>query len=165
VRLNVAPTSPPIAPWTTDQPVSGFQDRFGTPSVSQMQLRCPTLVTGGLKVGAGTGALATAIGAGTTGTVRALEECGSGYAAYGLYGYSNTALNASGLLCRRAVDAILVKKPGTVAPRSMVRYGTSTTGAFVDQMVSGTIAATHAFFGSDPAPGSAKKVWLRGSTP
>jgi hypothetical protein len=258
VRLNVAPTSPPIAPWTTeagtttgaaagasfklecepgqamvgahglagttisqigpkcvwvdtdgkwigtpwknpltgagstgtafdvtcptDRAVSGFQGRFGTPSVSQLQLQCRTLVTGGLKVGAGTGALATPIGTGATGTVRALEECASGYAAYGLYGYASTTLNASGLLCRRAVDAILVKKPGTAAPqytftqlgdedltytvppRSIVRYGTSTTGVYVDRMVSGTFAATNGFFGGDPAPGSAKKVWLRVQT-
>jgi hypothetical protein len=32
-------------------------------------------------------------------------------------------------------------------------------------MVSGTFAATNAFLGRDPAQGSAKKVWLRVSTP
>jgi hypothetical protein len=253
VRMNVAPTSPPIAPWTTeagtvtgadfklecepgqvmvgahglagttvsqigpkcvwvdtdgkwigtpwkhpltgsgttgtafdvtcptDQAVSGFQGRFGA-QVSQIQLRCRTVAAGGLKVTAGTGALATAIGTGSTGTVRALEECGGGFAAYGLYGYSNTTLNATGLLCRRPVDAINVKKPGTVAPtyaftqlgdedltftvppRSIVRYGTSTSSQYADRMVSGTFTATNAFFGGDPAPGSPKKVWLRVQT-
>ena len=91
-------------------------------------------------------------------------------------------LNASGLLCRRGVDAILVRKPGTAAPqytftqlgdedltytvppRSIVRYGASTTGAYLDRMVSGTFGATNAYFGRDPAPGSAKKVWLRVQT-
>ena len=88
----------------------------------------------------------------------------------------------AGCSADRGIDAILVRKPGTAAPqytftqlgdedltytvppRSIVRYGASTTGAYLDRMVSGTFGATNAYFGRDPAPGSAKKVWLRVQT-
>ncbi|MCX7227725.1 MAG: DUF1929 domain-containing protein [Burkholderiales bacterium] len=254
-RLNVAPTSPPIAPWTPEagpaggtafrlecepgqamvgthglagttvsrigpvcvgvgadgrwigtpwknpvagtstsgspfesvcapgQAVSGLQLRTGVPGIAQVQVQCRALAAGGLRLQPGAAASSAAAGTSGGGTASGLLECGSGFAARGLYGWTGAVPGAAGLLCRRPVDAIDVKSAGSaapryawrllgdenatysVAPRSLVRIGVSESGPFTEQSASGLFQATVGFFGIDPAPGQRKRVWLREPAP